>query len=95
MMMDNLARADLVSKPARAEPLLREAPAIRAKRSPDDWLTFETRSLLGGSLLGRKAYAEAEPLLLQGYGGLKARDAEIPAAHKDTLAQAGQRIIEL
>ena len=31
---------------------------------PDDWPTFNARSMLGGSLLGQKKDAEAEPLLL-------------------------------
>jgi len=29
--------------------------------------------MLGGSLLGQKRYAEAEPLLLSGYEGMKQR----------------------
>jgi len=33
---------------------------------PDDWLTFNTQSMLGGALLGRKRYADAEPLLVKG-----------------------------
>ena len=49
-------------------------------RIPDDWLTFNARSLLGGSLLGQKKYAEAEPLLLSGYEGMKQREDKIPAA---------------
>src|SRR5262245_30651291 len=56
---------------AEAEPLLRQSLAIRANVQPDAWTTFNTRSLLGGALLGRKGYAEAEPLLLAGYRGLE------------------------
>src|SRR5262249_20774477 len=50
-----------------AEPLARECLESREKNIPDDWRTFNTRSLLGGSLLGQKKYSEAEPLLLAGY----------------------------
>ena len=39
-----------------AEPFLRECLAIREKTQADDWKTFNTRSLLGGSLLGQKKY---------------------------------------
>ncbi len=37
--------------------------AIREKTQPEDWSTFNTRSTLGGSLLGQKRYAAAEQLL--------------------------------
>ena len=32
------------------------------------------RSLLGESLIGQKKYADAEPLVLSGYEGLRARE---------------------
>ena len=63
---------------AEAETVLRECLAIREKAQPDDWSTFNTRSLLGGSLLGQKKFAEAEPLILAGYEGMKAREDKIP-----------------
>ena len=64
---------------AEAEAILRECLAIREKAQPDDWTTFNTRSQLGGSLMGQKKFAEAEPLILAGYEGMKAREAKIPA----------------
>ena len=76
--MTQLARAYLGDKPAQAETLLRQALAILDKKSPEEWQNFEARSLLGASLLGQKKYAEAEPFLLQGYEGMKAREAKIP-----------------
>ncbi len=75
---------------AEAEPLLREGLAIWDAKRPDDWLRFNTQSLLGDSLLGQKKYAEAEPLLLSGYEGLKAREARIPAPSKIRLSEAGE-----
>ena len=45
----------------------------RSTRLPDDWTTFNTMSLLGEALMGEKQHAEAAPLLLKGYEGLKAR----------------------
>ena len=54
-----------------AEPLIRECLAIRTKTQPDSWTTFNAQSMLGGSLLGQKKYAEAEPLLIAGYNGMK------------------------
>ena len=56
-----------------AESLLRKCLVIREKTQPDLWTTFNTQSLLGGALLGQKKYAEAEPLLLAGYAGMKRR----------------------
>src|SRR5205807_2365895 len=58
-------------KPFDAEPILRECLAIRHKHEPDAWTTFNTKSMLGGALLGQKKYPEADPLLLQGYDGMK------------------------
>src|SRR5207244_4122323 len=63
---------------AEAEPLLRESLAIREKSQLDDWSTFSTQSMLGESLLGQKKYADAEPLLVKGYEGMKAREKTIP-----------------
>jgi tetratricopeptide (TPR) repeat protein len=44
-------------------------------RDPDawerTWETFHTQSLLGAALLGQQKYSEAEPLLVQGYQGMK------------------------
>ena len=88
---------DLVQqrKWAEAEPLLRGSLAIREPIQPDDWTTFNTRSMLGGSLLGQDRYAEAEPLILSGYEGLKARETKIPAQHKLRLTEAIERVIAL
>src|SRR5690242_14901580 len=57
---------------AKAETTIRECLAIREKTQPDAWTTFNTKSLLGGALLGQKKYADAETLLLKGFEGMKA-----------------------
>jgi hypothetical protein len=80
---------------AEAEPLLRECLAIREKKEPDDWRTFNTQSLLGGALLGQKKYAEAEPLLLKGYQGMKKREKTIPPQANTRIPEALDRLIEL
>src|SRR5207245_9755299 len=79
---------------ADAEPLLRECLAIREQKFPDDWRTFNTKSVLGGSLLGQKKYVEAEPLLLAGYEGMKQREETIPPQGKVRLTEAVQRLVE-
>jgi hypothetical protein len=43
--------------------------------------------------MARKQYAEAEPLLISGYNGLRERQAKIPAANKPRLHKATERLI--
>ncbi len=80
---------------AEAEPLLREALAVRAKKEPNDWRTFATRSMLGGALLGQKKFADAEPLLLAGYEGMKQRERSVPPEARARLTEGAARLVEL
>jgi eukaryotic-like serine/threonine-protein kinase len=83
-------------QPAEAEPLLRECLAIRQKKEPDSWQTFQTQSLLGGSLLDQQKFTEAQPLLLAGYEGMKQREAKIPESSRNAcLTEALQRLVDL
>ncbi len=79
------------------EPLLRECLTLREKYQPEEWTTFNTHSLLGGSLLGQKKYAEAEPLLLKGYEGMKEREKAIPKVPQTAtrIPEALDRLIAL
>ena len=77
------------------EPVLRESLTIREKRLPDSWMTFNAKSMVGGALLGRKQYAQAEPLLVAGYAGMKQREAKIPNRGKVRLIEALERLIQL
>jgi tetratricopeptide (TPR) repeat protein len=54
-----------------AEPLLREALAIREAKLPGHWLTANTASVLGGCLLALGRRDEAEPLLEQSLPALE------------------------
>ena len=78
-----------------AERLLLESLAIREKAQPDVWTTFNTKSLLGGALLGQKKLAEAEPFLLDGYRGMKAREASIPPQGNTRIREALARLVRL
>jgi hypothetical protein len=80
---------------ARAEPPLRECLTLRERNAPEAWTTFNTRSLLGEALLGQKKYAEAEPLLLAGYEGMKQREEKIPPQSNVCLRQAAERLVRL
>jgi hypothetical protein len=78
-----------------AEFVLRESLAIREKAEPDSWATHDTRSRLGGAMLGQKKYAEAEPLLIRGYEGLQARKATIPPPDRHRVAEVVEQTIQL
>ncbi len=80
---------------AAAEQYLRELLAVREKAQPGAWTTFNTRSMLGGALLGQKKFDDAEPLLLAGYEGMKQREAMIPAQTKVRIHEALDRLIDL
>jgi eukaryotic-like serine/threonine-protein kinase len=80
---------------AEAEAAARECLDGRTRTQPDDWSRFQTSSLLGAALAGQKKYAEAEPFLIDGYEGLKAREASIPAPSRGQLAAAAARIVPL
>ena len=90
-------------KYSEAETLLRESSRLAEKRWPDAAYRFYVMSLLGASLAGQKKYADAEPLLLQGYEGLStapgqpvpvsqrpAPDHGIPRTAGATLRRLGQ-----
>ena len=83
------------AKWAEAEAALRECLKIREAKLPDDWSRFNAMSQLGGALLGQKKYPEAEPLIVQGYEGMKVREARIPPQAKPRLAQAAERVVRL
>jgi len=70
---------------------------FREKKLPDPGAPglFNTKSLLGGALAGQKKFQEAEPLLVEGYSGLKDREAKIPPAAKTRLAEAIRRLVDL
>src|SRR5262249_20357226 len=82
-------------KHAEAEKVLGDSLRIREKAQPEEGTTFNTKSLLGEALLGQKKHAEAEPPLVQGYEGMKAREAKVPPAGKVRLREALERLVRL
>jgi len=82
-------------KSSEAEPLLRECLEVRKKTMPDNWLRFNTESLLGACLVGEKKYNEAERLLISSYQGLKDRENKLPPAPKQRVSEASERIVQL
>ena len=79
-----------------AEVLLRECLALRESAEPGVWTTAGSRSLLGAALLAEQRYPAAEPLIVSGYEGLKAREAAIPAGQRmELLSKAADRVVKL
>jgi serine/threonine protein kinase/tetratricopeptide (TPR) repeat protein len=90
---ENLLRQQ---KYTAAESALRESLAIRLKVLPADSAPLAiNRGSLAASLAGQKKFAEAEPLLLAAYEGLKAQTPTARAPGQDSLAQVLARLIEL
>src|SRR5262249_32604271 len=94
-----MARVGLVllqqEKWSEAEPVLRDCLAAREQTQPDAWNTFNTRSQLGGALLGQGPYAEAGPPVASGSEGVRAREATSPPPAKPRLPEAAQRVVRL
>jgi eukaryotic-like serine/threonine-protein kinase len=80
-----------------AEPFIREWLSLEEQQRPGHWQTFCARTFLGSCLLGQKKYAEAEPLLLAGYQGMKERESTMSTLSKerDFLNAAINPIIRL
>jgi eukaryotic-like serine/threonine-protein kinase len=94
--MDNMASASQDrSAVALAEPILRDCLKKAEKKQPDAWITFNLQSLLGGSLLAQKKFADAEPFLVGGYKGMKQRAAQIPPPSRPRLIAALESTVQL
>jgi len=93
--------ADLVlvyvseGKFAQSEALARETVELNQKERPDDWQRFRAETLLGASLAGQKKYAEAEPLLVEGYQGMLARKERIDVPDWDHVDRARQWLVQV
>jgi tetratricopeptide (TPR) repeat protein len=77
---------------AEGEPYLRDALAVREKQAPKgDHVIAHTSSMLGECLTAQKRFAEAEPLLLNGYNDLKMKLGD----HNRRTIDARQRLAKL
>ena len=75
-----------------AEPLAREALESGKKVQPDDWQRFRAASLV---VAGQRNYAEAEPLLLEGYQGMLGRKDRIVVPGRYHLDRAHDWVVQL
>ena len=91
-----LARTILAAENfAGAELLAREWLALGEKELPDDWQTFNARSILGSSLLRQRKFTEAEPLVVAGYEGMNQRQEKIPPEYKFRLRECLECLVHL
>ena len=93
LLAGNLLMRQEIRRGRVTAPRVPEVP--RTERS-EQVVDLATKSKLGGSLLGQNKYAEAEPLLLAGYEGLKQREETIPPiVRKPRLTEAIERLVRL
>jgi tetratricopeptide (TPR) repeat protein/tRNA A-37 threonylcarbamoyl transferase component Bud32 len=82
-----------------AEEVLRESLALcdrwasDAKHAVPDWLIGQVKSLLGEALARQSQLSQAEPLLLEGFAGLKENEAAIGTNAKLRVVQAVRRLV--
>jgi tetratricopeptide (TPR) repeat protein len=75
-------------KYAESEPIVRECLAIREKKQPDEWTTFNAQSMLGEALYGQQKHAAAESLLVKGYEGMKKLEPKLPGSGYPNLIES-------
>jgi serine/threonine protein kinase len=85
----------LQNKYADAESILHQSLAISDSKYPNDWNNFNAKALLGATFLAQKKYDAAEPLLLEGYEGMKQRVARIPQQSQTRLLESLEQIVKL
>ncbi len=86
-----LRQGDFTNAEARA----RECLGLRQRTTPRDWRTCAVQVTVGIALLGQKKLEDAEPLLLQGYAGLRERARQIPAGYRREVTEAAQALAQL
>jgi serine/threonine protein kinase len=75
--------------------VLRDALRMYDKTHLDHWRRYWVASMLGASLDAQGDHAQAEPLLLAGYNGMKERAGIIPADNRPSISQARAAIVRL
>jgi serine/threonine protein kinase len=94
--MNNLAEAyHAARQPAEAETLLRECLSRRTRKTPTNWLTWQTRLQLACALLVQQKNAEAETLLRQCCEDLSKHLSPVPLNSRKLLTQALTRLVDL
>jgi serine/threonine protein kinase len=86
----------LEKKQEQVETLYRHAMERQGDSlQPDDWMPLKKKSRLAGALLAQKRHAEAEPLAVAAYEGLKQRETNIPPAFKGCVKESLERVVQI
>ena len=94
--LDDIVDANLeLRRWPEAETAAHECFKLREGKEPLELEHFRTMSQLGAALAGQGKYAHAEPLMLQGYDGLKEREALMQYMEKQWLLDAARRLVDL
>jgi hypothetical protein len=80
---------------ADAEPLARDARGTERKIQPDLWPRYRAETVLGESLAGQRKFAEAEPLIVEGFKGMLARKERIAVPDQYHLDRAREWLVRL
>ena len=71
---------------------MRECLALRQEElEPGDWLISSIKSTLGFCLTAQGRFEEAEPLVVDGYGGIRSN----PLAPPERRQEAQERVVSL
>jgi hypothetical protein len=82
-------------KYAEAETIARECLAIRSEKGPDHWVILYARTTVGVALLGQGKCAEAEPLLIHAFEGMKARESQMRSSSRSWMIVPLERRVQL
>lgn len=85
----------LQEKFVAAEQAARESLRTLETHTPDNWLTFKVRSLLGQSLLAQRKHQEAEAFLLAGFTGMTEREVRMHALAKPRIKETILSLVQL
>jgi serine/threonine protein kinase len=80
---------------AEAEQTLRDCLVVLEKKAPNGWTKFFVKSMLGDAVLGQMRYAESEPLLKEGYEGMRQSEAKLSPWDRVRLSEALHRLVKL
>jgi len=82
------------NKLPEAEANARDLMRICKSELANDWRVYDSESILGSVLTAKGNYAEAGPLLLDGYQGMQFRSDKISPRLKPRIQRAGERVVQ-